>query len=80
MIWSEDGFDWFSGLNGSSEEDNTNNLSESQQDDINGLYSIYKLRMSISIKEVEDIYIKNNKDAVKTNKELQEMLNKKEWE
>lgn len=74
MMWSDDGFDWFSSLNDTCEEENTNSLSQSQQDDINGLYSIYKLRMNISMKEVEGIYIKNDRDAIKTNKVLQGML------
>lgn len=74
MVWFEDGFDWLSGLNDVNEEEKTDNLLQKQQDDINGLYSIYKLRMNISMREVEDIYIKNDRDAIKTNKVLQGML------
>ena len=75
--WFEEGFNCFSDLNDNNSNINNNHLTEHHVSDINGLHTIYGSRVNMTLNEVEKIYIENNKDAIKTNKVLESILNKK---
>lgn len=70
--------DWDSALNNLNFNDvnvSDNNLSAEDLQHIENLYKIYSIRINISKKDVEEIFIDNNKDAMITSKILKNRLN-----
>lgn len=70
--------DWDSVLNNLNFNDvnvSDNNLSAEDLQHIENLYKIYSIRINISKKDVEEIFINNNKDAMLTSKILNNRLN-----
>ena len=78
LIWFDEDFGFTNTFDGNLEDSNISNfLTEEDKNNIKGLHSIYKYRLDIAIEDIEKIYIENSKDAIKTNKILQEIINKK---